>query len=478
MAKGHGANVWREREALSGQIEALTFHLRLLYAATSDSLVELSGETRVVHSSPPEVRLFRGSGGGFASPTSMVRRVVIIDADTDRQVTGLQQLINAANRPTEGMHFTSLAMAKHKFTMSFHAFSWWEQIVDLSTALEAALAGKTSSDVLLRLKTRAAALLSTSDDPAQQIFADLGELYSLRSLLVHGGDITSRELERRVRRVSTVPPEVGFGVATAYAVDRLRDLVRRALLARICLALPETSPWPLDDDPQVDASLADDQTRSDWKRAWRGALLDVGAGRSADQAIVASDAIVASGVGQAHPPKHCQLMPKRGRAGFATRRADDWIALRHVVIDRGQGFNVVGFGHCRPHVGEIHGCPADLPIAATSADPMPSTTSASLQGGLCWWCEERPATTGEHKFKRTDLARIMGDSDKLLWGDTGTKTREIRGKSGMARDRYHVIKFANSLRDLQQQAVQAVRRCVRLVLDLRRSGTDCAASRI
>lgn len=65
--------------------------------------------------------------------------------------------------------------------------------------------------------------------------------------------------------------------------------------------------------------------------------------------------------------------------------------------------------------------------------------------GQCWWCRERPATTGEHKYKQTDLARLMGD-DSLIWVGGGD-TREIRGKSGIKRDRYGVVKFPKSLCD-------------------------------
>jgi len=62
---------------------------------------------------------------------------------------------------------------------------------------------------------------------------------------------------------------------------------------------------------------------------------------------------------------------------------------------------------------------------------------------LCWWCQERSATTGEHKFKRSDLARLMSDGP-LLWGD-GLAVRELRGKSAITRDRYGVVKFPKSM---------------------------------
>ncbi len=65
--------------------------------------------------------------------------------------------------------------------------------------------------------------------------------------------------------------------------------------------------------------------------------------------------------------------------------------------------------------------------------------------GMCWWCHERRATTGEHKFKRADLTRLMAGGGPLLWGDRDGNTREIRGASGVRRDRYGVIKFPKSL---------------------------------
>lgn len=64
----------------------------------------------------------------------------------------------------------------------------------------------------------------------------------------------------------------------------------------------------------------------------------------------------------------------------------------------------------------------------------------------CWWCQERPATTSEHKFKASDLTRLMGD-DTLVWGDDTGRTVDIRGKSGIQRDRHGVVKFPKSMCD-------------------------------
>ncbi|PFW99710.1 hypothetical protein CJ469_04981 [Nocardia farcinica] len=66
--------------------------------------------------------------------------------------------------------------------------------------------------------------------------------------------------------------------------------------------------------------------------------------------------------------------------------------------------------------------------------------------GKCWWCRQRPANTSEHKFKASDLSRLMTD-DGLIWGDDDGLTRTIRGKSGITRDRHGVVKFPKSLCD-------------------------------
>ena len=66
--------------------------------------------------------------------------------------------------------------------------------------------------------------------------------------------------------------------------------------------------------------------------------------------------------------------------------------------------------------------------------------------GICWWCRSRSADTGEHKYKQSDLTDLMGDDELLYWGqDGGSHLRPIRGKSGITRDRYGVVKFPRSL---------------------------------
>jgi hypothetical protein len=266
----------------SGKIEDFLLALRLLHAGTSDSLFEVRGETAPVREHGPTLERFRGDHS-ITSRTQMLRRETAITSEDDSRFTGLHQLINAAKRDQPGMAFTSFVMAMQKFVLSYHAHAWYEQVVDLSTAFEAALSGAATTDVTLRLCNRAAALLVTERDPATAIFDDIKVLYDLRSTLVHGGSLTHKALRRKVYALSTVPTEEMYGIALGYLVDRLRDLVRRSLLMRICLAARAEPLWPLGSDDGVDSSLADEATRQVWRDAWRSELARIGATSSADR---------------------------------------------------------------------------------------------------------------------------------------------------------------------------------------------------
>lgn len=65
--------------------------------------------------------------------------------------------------------------------------------------------------------------------------------------------------------------------------------------------------------------------------------------------------------------------------------------------------------------------------------------------GLCWWCRERQATTREHKYKHSDLKRVLGDDNFIGVADGTGGLRIVRGKSGISRDRYGVVKFPKSM---------------------------------
>ena len=252
---------------MSGEIDQFLLITRLLHAGTSESMYEVQGETSFVRQVDPTLLSFR-FGDGLLGSTRLIRRVVRLNREDDLRIRGLRQRITEAEKARPGMIVTSFGMALHKFQASHHSHTWWERIADLATAFEAALSGSDPSDVVLRLKTHSAALLATERDPASAIFNDVGLLYRLRSRLVHGGELRETQLKKIVLSISTVPDDAPFGVAVDHAVDRFADLVRRSLLARICLAADEEgepSTWPLGTDGGVDENLADDATRRVWR---------------------------------------------------------------------------------------------------------------------------------------------------------------------------------------------------------------------
>lgn len=182
------------------------------------------------------------------------------------------------------MVFTSFDVALRKFHGSYGIGGPLEHLVDLATALEATLASgdKDNAGLTLRLRNRAAALLATTNDPGPTIFADVGRLYGLRSTLVHGGQSKEAAFWRTIEQVSTVPAQESRarlrGVDLDRAVDRMRDLVRRAILARVCLAGGSDPLWPFSGEVSVDALLTDDAVREKWRTYWQTQLREIGAG--------------------------------------------------------------------------------------------------------------------------------------------------------------------------------------------------------
>jgi hypothetical protein len=263
-------------DRLSQSLERFLLHMRLLTSGTVQSYYEMRGTTTLVTRMEPSLTTF------FRRTShSPVRRTVRVRGDQAEAVAAIKKLLDTAEVKRQGMVLTSLDVATSKFHESYWADSPFEQLVALATALEATLAsGETDNEGLtLRLRNRASALLATKDDSAQSIFTDVNQLYGLRSKLVHGGQIKERELSKTIERISTVPgerPTMMFQVALGHAIDRMRDLVRRAILARLCLAAEPDPAWPFAGSRSVDALLADDSTRREWRNRWHAHLGELG----------------------------------------------------------------------------------------------------------------------------------------------------------------------------------------------------------
>lgn len=194
-----------------------------------------------------------------------------------RAFAALGDLIDAARIKREGMVATSLDVALSKFNRSYSGYSPYEHLVDLATALEAALIGaeKETEGLTLRLRGRAAALLATDDDPARALFGDVGLLYRLRSRLVHGGQIKEKELRKDIGRISTVPAEnfeyrFGVHLATPWTGCVTWSGGR---FSRACASLPaQTRCGRSTGETPVDALPSDDAQRASWRARWHEKL--------------------------------------------------------------------------------------------------------------------------------------------------------------------------------------------------------------
>lgn len=285
VARGIGADPFELVNSVTARIDRFLLLLHLIHAGTSQSYWEVSGEPVWVGKSRPLLREF------VYTPTMgpMARRTVRLSTDDVSSYVCLGELLDNVEVQRAKMAATSWDVALRNFARSFVERGWPDQIIDLATALEALLAGTAKEDLTLRLRVRTAALLATADDPGPTVFNDVSTLYNMRSRLVHGSDIKIDEVTKFGQTMSTVEATGMHGIEMAQAVDRARDLVRRVVLARLCLATGEGAVWPLGMDAGVDAKLTDDPTRSAWRSLWHRKLQDIGAGTAADKAVAAVD---------------------------------------------------------------------------------------------------------------------------------------------------------------------------------------------
>jgi len=107
--------------------------------------------------------------------------------------------------------------------------------------------------------------------------------------------IAEKDLLKWLKAVSTVPDDAMYGIAFSFAMDRLRDLVRRSFLARLCLASGDEPLWRFETSAPVDTALADETDRARWRQSWRDMLASLGVTAAADPAIRPVDPVARKG---------------------------------------------------------------------------------------------------------------------------------------------------------------------------------------
>ncbi len=277
---GQEPDVFGTLDRASHQLDRFVLLLRLLTGTTARSHFDMHGPVTIVGAVHPYVRNYRAADFTI-SP--FVRRTATIDASFDAPIRALGAMLDSVEIKRKDMAAASLDVALVRYTSSF-ASDGLAAVVDLATTLEAVFIDEADNTegVTARLRHRAAALLATQDDPTASVFDDVGAFYNLRSTLVHGGNLSEKTLKNKILGITTVTEKDMFGIAAAEAVDRMRDLVRRAILARLCLASGEQPLWPFNPRKSVDVAFADDERRDAMRRSWRRALVAIGAEGAAD----------------------------------------------------------------------------------------------------------------------------------------------------------------------------------------------------
>jgi hypothetical protein len=269
---------------LASRIDRFLLIARLLYAGTYESAWQVAGaSTLISRLRSPMYRTFEKS----TMPNLLMQRVIEFAPEHAAAVRTLGDFVDLAVVKRDKMVATSFDIALSNYTRSHQQGGYYDRIISLATALEAILTGSDdeTEGVGLRLRTRAAALLWTGTDSGRAIFDDVKNLYNLRSRLVHGARIPEKDLLKWLKAVSIVPDNARYGVAFSFAIDRLRDLVRRSFLARLCLASGDDPLWKFETSAPVDAALSDESERARWRQSWRDTLASIGVAEAADPAV-------------------------------------------------------------------------------------------------------------------------------------------------------------------------------------------------
>ena len=274
---------------LARRIERFLLLTRLIHGATVQSHWQITGPTTLISEASIDGVGFVKSGIAF----QFVQRIATVSSDDAVGYAALDNLLDNAEIAREKMFTTSFDMALNRFTRTYTSGDLLDAFVDLATTMEAIFVsgGSGNEDVGLRLRTRAAALLATRDDSGRKIFDDIRRLYNIRSKLVHGGSLAMKDLDKDLRTLVPNYSGVASTIALSFAVDRFRDLARRAILARLALASGASPLWPWVGDIQVDAELADDQARHHWHESWTTQLSSIGLSRSIGKAEPAVDVL-------------------------------------------------------------------------------------------------------------------------------------------------------------------------------------------
>ena len=184
-----------------------------------------------------------------------------------------------------------MSVATGRFHGALDRQFWDEQLLELAIGLEAALlGGDKEGEITYRLRTRGAALLTTDEESPERVFDEIGALYEMRSNLVHGTPTSDRHTRRLLTAMQSSQASELMGERYAAVVDRARDLLRRAIIARLCLSEGARPLWPWSTRRgfSVDRELLNPGTAQEWRAFVRARAAELGFPQANDPAAPVS----------------------------------------------------------------------------------------------------------------------------------------------------------------------------------------------
>jgi hypothetical protein len=259
---------WDVTRSLNDGIARFLNVLRLATGSTGRPHMVWTGEPSWIHVELPEAN---PQPGDFME--SYWRRVAVVEPAHLDGLRGLTAMVERLEKNTKKT-VPAVIVAVWRYARSFRPAAWQDTVLDLATALEACLgpSQKQNQEIGLTLRTRAAHLLAHDDsDLAEAIYTDVEDLYTLRSEIIHGNTSLRRDLPalwkaRDYQHILDTDKQ-------HVLMDRWREIVRRAITARLLLAddLLGAPLWPLTgQETKVDRFLV----RRDSLGEWRQRLMD------------------------------------------------------------------------------------------------------------------------------------------------------------------------------------------------------------
>ncbi|HYK96126.1 MAG TPA: hypothetical protein VE011_09715 [Candidatus Dormibacteraeota bacterium] len=283
VAEGSGRDGWIVAFDVRPHLAHGSTALRLVTAGSIVEPFEVYGQPKMVHTGGPNAVAVDPE-----QATSWLR-VGVVNAEELAGIDAIATRICELDDRSKVKIPPAIIVALSRFNRSHRTAAWADVVIDIAIGLEAALSTGEREEITLRIKTRAAQLLARAGDPPSAIFEDVGELLKIRGKVAHGEVIPPKRWEDLFAARGLDQVMVDDRVAVLF--DRWRDLLRRAILARLLLEAGGSGPWRFDRDPDldVDEAMVDPRRRREWRTLIRRRAIELGIPRALDKPIPLRD---------------------------------------------------------------------------------------------------------------------------------------------------------------------------------------------